>query len=62
MTTELRDIVRKRDNITDKEFDELVEQAIFWINEKEDIHNIMRDVFQIEPDYIHDLLEEIGKV
>lgn len=62
MTTELRDIIKKRDNITDQDFDELVNQAVFWINEKEDIDDIMRDVFQIEPDYIHDLLEEIGMV
>lgn len=57
----LRKVIKARDGIDDAEFDALVEDAADAMEAGEDLDDILRDVFAIEPDFVFDLIDEVQK-
>lgn len=57
--TELRNIIKNRDGITDDDFDDILAD----ISEDEalnDPEQVLADYFCIEPDFVFDLFDELG--
>jgi hypothetical protein len=53
----LKQVLMRRDGLTDAEADEAIAEAQAWICQGEDPEEILADEFGLEPDYIFDLLE-----
>jgi len=60
--TEFRKIVCSRDNISNYEFEELLESAQEDYDEGMDLEEILSSHFGLEPDFIEDLLTELGEI
>lgn len=65
--TELRHIIRSRDDLTNEDFDDvlrdiLCEECDSSGTPLSDPEDILRDYFSIEPDYVFDLFEELSNV
>ena len=60
MTTELRKIIKERDDITDEEFDCMIDEARDCLDSGEDPQDVLQEIFSIEPDFIMDLIEEMS--
>lgn len=58
--TELRRVVKERDDIDDLEFAELITDATLMMVEGNDPQDILQEIFGLEPDYMFDLLEEMS--
>ena len=58
--TDLRKIIKERDDITDEEFDYMVDEARDCLDSGEDPQDVLQEIFSIEPDYIMDLIEEMS--
>ena len=52
----LKEVIMKRDGITSKEVDDMIEEARQRILEEEDPEEILLEEFGLEPDYIFDLI------
>ena len=52
----LKEVIMKRDVITSKEVDDMIEEARQRILEEEDPEEILLEEFGLEPDYIFDLI------
>lgn len=58
----LREVIKQRDNLTDDEFDELLESAKEDFDLGDDPEDILYNHFGIEPDFVFDLLDEFQKL
>ena len=52
----LKQVIMRRDNLSSREADELIEEARDRVLSGEDPEEILHDDFGLEPDYIFDLL------
>lgn len=58
--TDLRRIVKERDEVTDEEFEHMVDEARDCLDSGEDPQDVLQEIFGLEPDYIMDLIEEMS--
>jgi hypothetical protein len=54
--SELKKVLMERDDLTSEEADEQIQEAIDAVNSGEDPSDVLEDFFNLEPDFIFDLL------